>query len=554
MLSQGDAALPSGGRAFCFDAPVLPYPLPHEVCAVSDTLFSESTTLPAAGLLDGLDVLRLALTSQVYGAAVETPVSEAPRLSARVGNRVLLKREDQQPIFSFKLRGAYNKMSQLTAEERAKGVICASAGNHAQGVAFASQALGIPAVIVMPATTPDIKVQACRARGAEVLLHGDSFSDAETRAYEVQQQRGLTFVHPYDDPLVIAGQGTIALELLRQVEQDDYVVFVPVGGGGLIAGVASILRSLKPGVKIVGVEPDDSDAMQQSLQAGERVRLDTVGIFVDGVAVKQVGAYTFDLARRYVDDWVRVSTDEVCAAIKDVFDDTRAVLEPAGALSVAGLKKYAAEHGLQEQTLVALTCGANINFDRLRHVSERTEIGEKREAILAVTIPERPGAFLQFIDLIGSRAITEFNYRYAPRDDARIFVGVQLGQASERQELLGLLQTHGYPALDLTDDELAKVHVRHMVGGRAPEAVNERVYAFTFPERPGALRDFLLNLQTGWNISLFHYRNHGSAHGRVLAGIQVSEDDLPKFAEFLSHLGYPAEEVTGNPAYRLFLT
>uniref|UniRef100_UPI00403F2B6F threonine ammonia-lyase, biosynthetic n=1 Tax=Deinococcus sp. VB142 TaxID=3112952 RepID=UPI00403F2B6F len=521
---------------------------------MSDTLFSESTTLPAAGLLDGLDVLRLALTSQVYGAAVETPVSEAPRLSARVGNRVLLKREDQQPIFSFKLRGAYNKMSQLTAEERAKGVICASAGNHAQGVAFASQALGIPAVIVMPATTPDIKVQACRTRGAEVLLHGDSFSDAETRAYEVQHERGLTFVHPYDDPLVIAGQGTIALELLRQVEQDDYVVFVPVGGGGLIAGVASILRSLKPGVKIVGVEPDDSDAMQQSLQAGERVRLDTVGIFVDGVAVKQVGAYTFDLARRYVDDWVRVSTDEVCAAIKDVFDDTRAVLEPAGALSVAGLKKYAAEHGLQEETLVALTCGANINFDRLRHVSERTEIGEKREAILAVTIPERPGAFLQFIDLIGSRAITEFNYRYAPRDDARIFVGVQLGQASERQELLGLLQAHGYPALDLTDDELAKVHVRHMVGGRAPEAVNERVYAFTFPERPGALRDFLLNLQTGWNISLFHYRNHGSAHGRVLAGIQVSEDDLPKFADFLSHLGYPAEEVTGNPAYRLFLT
>ena len=509
---------------------------------------------PLPGTLDGMDVLRLALTSQVYGAATETPLSPAPRLSERSGNRVLLKREDQQPIFSFKLRGAYNKMSQLSAEERAQGVICASAGNHAQGVAFAGEKLGIPAVIVMPATTPDIKVQACRARGAEVILHGDSFSDAETFALALQQERGLTFVHPYDDPLVLAGQGTIALELLRQVEGDDYAVFVPVGGGGLIAGVASILKALKPGVRVIGVEPDDSDAMYQSLQAGERVRLDTVGIFVDGVAVKQVGAYTFDLTRRYVDDWVRVNTDEVCAAIKDVFDDTRAVLEPAGALSVAGLKKYAATHGLHDRTLVALTCGANINFDRLRHVAERTEIGEQREAILAVTIPERPGAFLEFIELIGSRAITEFNYRYAPREDARIFVGVQLGQPGERQELLTLLHGRGYAVLDLTEDELAKVHVRHMVGGRAPEAVNERVYAFTFPERPGALHDFLTQLQGEWNISLFHYRNHGSAHGRVLAGVQVPDAALTRFGDFLAGLGYPAHDVTSNPAYRLFLT
>ena len=506
------------------------------------------------GQMDALDVLRLALTSKVYGAAIETPVSETPRLSARVGSRVLLKREDQQPIFSFKLRGAYNKMSQLTPEEAARGVICASAGNHAQGVAFAAQALDIAAVIVMPATTPDIKVQACRARGAEVVLFGDSFSDAETHAFALQRERGLTFVHPYDDPLVLAGQGTVALELLRQVPGDSYTVFVPVGGGGLIAGVASVLAALKPGVRIVGVEPDDSDAMYQSIQAGERVRLDTVGIFVDGVAVKQVGAYTFDLTRRYVHDWVRVNTDEVCAAIKDVFDDTRAVMEPAGALAVAGLKKYAAERGLQNETLVALTCGANVNFDRLRHVAERAEIGERREAILAVTIPERPGAFREFIEVVGARAITEFNYRYAPRSEAQIFVGVQLAHAAQRGELVAQLRGLGYAVTDLTDDELAKVHVRHMVGGRAPEAEGERVYSFTFPERPGALLDFLTHLQGTWNISLFHYRNHGSAHGRVLAGIQVPDAELPEFGAFLAGLGYPAEDMSENPAYRLFLT
>lgn len=507
------------------------------------------------GEMDAMDVLRLALTSKVYGAAIETPVSETPSLSARLGNRVLLKREDLQPIFSFKLRGAYNKMAQLTPEERARGVICASAGNHAQGVAFAAQRLGVRSVIVMPATTPEIKVGACRARGAEVVLFGDSFSDAEAHAFVLQRELGLTFVHPYDDPLVLAGQGTVALEVLRQVEVDGpLTVFVPVGGGGLIAGVAGVLKALRPDIRIVGVEPEDSDAMFQSVQAGERVRLDTVGIFVDGVAVKQVGAFTFDLTRRYVDDWVRVNTDEVCAAIKDVFDDTRAVMEPAGALAVAGLKKYVAERGVRGETLVGLTCGANVNFDRLRHVAERAEVGEQREAILAVTIPERPGAFREFIEVVGARAITEFNYRFAPRSQAQIFVGVQLARAGQRAALVAELVGLGYAVADLTEDELAKVHVRHMVGGRAPEATDERVYSFTFPERPGALLEFLTHLHGRWNISLFHYRNHGSAHGRVLAGFQVPPGDGAAFAAFLAGVGYPAVDMTANPAYRLFLT
>ena len=498
--------------------------------------------------------LQRILTSQVYGAAIETPLQPAPRLSARIGNRVLFKREDLQPIFSFKLRGAYNRMAHLTPEERAQGVITASAGNHAQGVAFAGQQLGVRTVIVMPVTTPEIKVNACRARGAEVLLFGDSYSDAEAHAYALQQQLQLTFVHPYDDPLVIAGQGTIGLELTRQLPGADYTVFVPIGGGGLIAGIAVCLKSIYPGIKIIGVEPDDSDAMVQSVRAGRRVTLPQVGIFVDGVAVKRVGAHTFDLVQRYVDGYVQVSIDEVCAAVKDVFDDTRAIQEPAGALAVAGMKRYAAEHGLRGQTLVALTCGANVNFDRLRHIAERAELGERREAILAVTIPERPGSFKRFCQLIGRRSVTEFNYRYAPRAQAQIFVGIQLEHADQRQEVIAQLEEAGLPVLDLTDNELAIVHLRHMVGGRAPEAHDERLYSFEFPERPGALLQFLEALDASWNISLFHYRNHGSASGRVLAGIQVPEADLERFAESLARLGYRYESQNNNPAYKLFLT
>ncbi|NJN18891.1 MAG: threonine ammonia-lyase, biosynthetic [Oscillochloris sp.] len=497
--------------------------------------------------------LQSILSSRVYDVAIETPLQAAPRLSARLNSAVFFKREDLQPIFSFKLRGAYNRMAHLSEAERAGGVIAASAGNHAQGVAYSGQRLGVRTVIVMPVTTPEIKVEACRARGAEVVLHGDSYSDAEAHAYKLQAEGELVFIHPYDDPLVIAGQGTIGLEITRQMRYERYHVFVPIGGGGLIAGIAVFLKSINPQVRIIGVEPDDSDAMYQSVQAGERVTLAQVGIFVDGVAVRRVGAYTFDLVRKYVDDFVRVSTDEVCAAIKDVFEDTRAIQEPAGALAVAGMKRYAAEHDLHGAPLVALTCGANVNFSRLRHVAERTEIGEQREALLAVTIPERPGSFKQFCRIVGGRSITEFNYRYAPRPDAQIFVGVQLERADQRAILLEELASAGYPTLDLTHDELSVVHVRHMVGGRAPEAADERLYSFEFPERPGALLHFLESLDASWNISLFHYRNHGSAHGRVLAGIQVPESDLARFRESLARLGYRYHDQSENPAYRRFL-
>ncbi|WP_424950447.1 threonine ammonia-lyase, biosynthetic [Deinococcus sp.] len=501
----------------------------------------------------GMELVQQVLTSRVYEVAIETPLQHAPGLSGRLGQPVYFKREDLQPIHSFKLRGAYNRMSQLSLQERERGVICASAGNHAQGVAYSAQRLGVRAVIVMPATTPDIKVNACRTRGAEVRLHGDSYSDAAEYAEKLQVELGLTYIHPYDDPAVIAGQGTVGLELLRQVQSGGaYTVFIPVGGGGLIAGVAAFLKSVNPGVRIVGVEPEDSDAMTRSIRAGKRVRLETVGLFVDGVAVKQVGRHTFLLCQQYVDDWITVSTDEVCAAIKDVFDDTRAVMEPAGALAVAGLKRYVQAHRLNGP-LVALTCGANVNFDRLRHIAERAEIGEQREAILAVTIPERPGAFRAFCQGLGRRNVTEFNYRYAPGDQARIFVGVQLDDRGERGALVSALEAGGYPVADLTDDETAKVHVRHMVGGRAPEARNERIYSFDFPERPGALLAFLSALHSDWNISLFHYRNHGSAHGRVLAGIQVPDGDMEEFQRFLAELSYPAQSESENPAYRLFL-
>jgi threonine dehydratase len=432
-------------------------------------------------------------------------------------------------------------------------VITASAGNHAQGVAYAGQQLGVRSVIVMPATTPEIKVAAVRRRGGEVILHGDSYSDAEAHAYALQAELGLTFVHPYDDPLVIAGQGTVGLEISQQISHRRYRVFVPVGGGGLIAGIAVYLKTIQPEVEIVAVEPDDSDAMFRSVRAGERITLDTVGIFVDGVAVRRVGAHTFDLTRRYVDHYVRVTTDEVCAAIKDCFDETRAVLEPAGALAVAGMKRFSAEYGA-DLPMVALTCGANVNFDRLRHIAERTEIGEQREAIFAVTIPERPGSFKQFIRLIGQASITEFNYRFAPRSDASVFVGIQCSGAAQRHAIAARLQAAGYPLLDLTNDELAIIHLRHMVGGRAPEALHERLYSFEFPERPGALLQFLESLDESWNISLFHYRNHASAHGRVLAGIQVSDTDLPRFQRSLQQLGYASVDQSANPAYRLFLT
>jgi threonine dehydratase len=501
-----------------------------------------------------LDYLQRILTSRVYDVAVETPLQPAPRLSARLANEVSFKREDLQPIFSFKLRGAYNRMAHLSAEERARGVITASAGNHAQGVAFSGQRLGVRAVIVMPVTTPEIKVNACRARGAEVVLHGDSYSDAEAHAYALQAQLGLTFIHPYDDPLVIAGQGTVGLEISQQIRAERYRVFVPIGGGGLAAGIAVFLKSINPQVEVIGVEPDDSDAMFQSVRAGERVTLPQVGIFVDGVAVRRVGEHTFRLVRDYVDDFVRVTTDEVCAAIKDVFDDTRAIMEPAGALAVAGLKRYAAERGLSGEQLVALTCGANVNFGRLRHVVERAEIGEQREALFAVTIPERPGSFKRFCRDLGGSNITEFNYRYAPRAEARIFVGIELGRPDERAAAIDRLRERGYELLDLTGNELAIVHLRHMVGGRAPEAADERLYSFQFPERPGALLQFLESLDESWNISLFHYRNHGSAHARVLAGIQVPDADMPRFRASLQRLGYHHADESDNPAYRAFLT
>lgn len=501
-----------------------------------------------------IEYLQRILTSRVYDVAVETPLQRAPALSARLNNQVFFKREDLQPIFSFKLRGAYNRIAHLSPAERQRGVITASAGNHAQGVAFSAQRLGIRAVIVMPVTTPEIKVNACRARGAEVVLHGDSYSDAEAHAYALQRQLGLAFVHPYDDPLVIAGQGTIGLEISQQMRAERYRVFVPIGGGGLAAGIAVFLKSINPGIAVIGVEPDDADAMYQSLRAGERVTLANVGIFVDGVAVRRVGEHTFRLVRAYVDEIVRVTTDEVCAAIKDVFDDTRSIQEPAGALAVAGLKRFVAERKLREEALVALTCGANMNFGRLRHVAERAEIGEQREALLAVTIPERPGSFKRFCRDLGRHNITEFNYRYAPRPDAHVFVGIELAHPEERATTVARLVAQGYEVLDLTSNELAIIHLRHMVGGRAPEAVNERLYSFQFPERPGALLQFLESLDESWNISLFHYRNHGSAHGRVLAGIQVPDADLDRFHASLDRLGYHYVDQSDNPAYHAFLT
>jgi threonine dehydratase len=498
------------------------------------------------------DYLERVLNARVYDAAIETPLEFAPNLSARTHNRILLKREDAQPVFSFKLRGAYNKIAHLSPEKLKRGVICASAGNHAQGVALSAAKIGCRAVIVMPVTTPAIKVNAVQARGGEVVLHGESYDAAYAHALELEKAEKLTFVHPFDDPEVIAGQGTIAMEILRQHGKPIHAVFCAIGGGGLIAGVAAYVKRLRPEIKVIGVETYDADAMRQSLAAGQRVRLDSVGLFADGTAVKYVGEETFRLCQLYVDDIVLVDTDAICAAIKDVFEDTRSILEPSGALAIAGAKEYAKQHKLREKTLVAVASGANTNFDRLRFVAERAEVGEQREAVLAVTLPERPGSYKKFLSLIGHRSITEFNYRYNDRTDAHVFVGVQVASCAEREKLVELLQRHDYPTLDLTDDEMAKLHVRHLVGGHAP-VDNELLYRFEFPERPGALMNFLNQMSADWNISLFHYRNHGADYGRVLVGMQVPPADMTAFKRFLAELGYRYWDESANPAYRLFL-
>ncbi len=497
--------------------------------------------------------LKKILMARVYDVAQETPLDYAPNLSARLDNNVWLKREDEQPVFSFKCRGAYNKMVRLDAASLRKGVVTASAGNHAQGVALGAQHLRGKAIIVMPKTTPKIKIEAVGRLGADVTLHGDNYDDAYQHAHALASRKQLTFIHPYDDPDVIAGQGTIAFEILKQFTETIHAVFVPVGGGGLIAGIASYIKQIHPEVKVIGVEPDDADAMRRSLRAGRRVRLKDVGMFADGVAVRQVGKETFRVARKFVDQILCVNTDQTCAAIKDIFEDTRSVMEPAGALAVAGLKAYTEGIGVRGENLIAIASGANMNFDRLRHVSERAELGERREAILAVTIPERPGSFRSLCAIISNRAITEFDYRYADAHEAHVYVGVQIQRASEVHALISKLQSHDFPTLDLTDNEMAKVHIRHLVGGRAPQAKHEIVYRFEFPERPGALREFLEKMGHNWNISLFHYRNHGADFGRVLCGMQVPPREKPAFRAFLKDLGYPYKEETDNPAYRLFL-
>jgi threonine dehydratase len=491
--------------------------------------------------------------SRVYEVAKVTPLEMQVNLSKRIKNKVLLKREDMQPVFSFKIRGAYNKMAHLSPEALAKGVIAASAGNHAQGVALSAQKLKCRAVIVMPTTTPQIKIDAVKSRGAEVVLFGDSYSDAYTYSLELEKKQGLTFVHPYDDPDVIAGQGTIGMEILNAYPEPIHAIFCCVGGGGLLAGIAAYVKAVRPEIKVIGVEAKDAEAMTESLKKGERITLDQVGLFADGAAVKQVGANTFALCQQYVDEMIVVDNDAICAAIKDVFEDTRSILEPAGALAVAGLKAYALRENLQDKTLVGIASGANMNFDRLRFIAERAEIGEKREAVFAVTIPEKPGAFKAFCRLLGGRNITEFNYRYSDPKNAHIFVGVAISNPAESAKLEADLQQQGLPTIDLTNNEVAKLHLRHLVGGHAPQAENEKVFRFEFPETPGALMKFLDTMGHDWNISLFHYRNHGADFGRVLVGMQVPPNELSEFYDFLSKLGYPYWDETENPAYKLFL-
>lgn len=499
------------------------------------------------------DYVEKILAAKVYDVARKTPLEYAPIISNQLGNRVLLKREDLQPVFSFKLRGAYNKMAHLPKEALERGVIAASAGNHAQGVALAAQKMGCRAVIVMPTTTPLIKINAVKSRGAEVVLMGDSYSDAYMHALELEKSKNLTFVHPYDDPHVIAGQGTIGLEILHDRPEPIHAIFCAIGGGGLISGVAAYIKQIRPEIRIIGVEAEDADAMAQSMQAGKRVTLEQVGLFADGAAVKQVGVETFRLCQQYVDEVIVVDNDVICGAIKDVFEDTRSILEPAGALSVAGIKEYVKRHNIKGETLIAVASGANINFNSLRFVAERAEVGEKREAVMAVSIPEEPGSFKKFCRLLGGRSITEFNYRYSDPGMAHIYVGIAVHDPAESGRLVEMLKQHGLPALDLTDNEVAKLHLRHLVGGHAPQAEHEKVYRFEFPERPGALMNFLDTMGHDWNISLFHYRNHGADYGRVFIGLQVPPEDNRDFAAFLANLGYPYWEESENPAYKLFL-
>ncbi|MCA1247470.1 threonine ammonia-lyase, biosynthetic [Massilia oculi] len=507
------------------------------------------------------DYLKKILTARVYDVAEETPLEYAPTLSQRIGNRIYFKREDMQSVFSFKLRGAYNKMAQLAPEALRRGVICASAGNHAQGVALSASRLGCRALVVMPTTTPQVKVDAVRARGGasvEVVLHGESYTDAYHHALLLEKEQGLSFVHPFDDPDVIAGQGTIGMEILRQHAGPIHAVFVAIGGGGLIAGVGAYIKAVRPDIRVIGVQTVDSDAMARSLKAGERVTLNDVGLFSDGTAVRQVGVETFRVAQQVVDEIVLVDTDAICAAIQDVFQDTRSILEPAGALAVAGAKAYVersqmAREPVRGETLVAVACGANMNFDRLRFVAERAELGESREAVFAVTIPEQRGSFRRFCALVGPRNVTEFNYRISDAREAHIFVGVQVGSRSESGLLAATFESHDFRTLDLTHDEMAKLHIRHLVGGKSALAQDELLYRFEFPERPGALMRFLDSMAPNWNISLFHYRNQGGDVGRILVGIQVPAAEMDEFRQFLATLGYRYWDESANPVYKLFL-
>ena len=505
-----------------------------------------------------IDYLKKILTSRVYDVAIETPLELAPALSGRMNNQIFFKREDMQSVFSFKLRGAYNKMAHLTPAQLKHGVICASAGNHAQGVALSAHRLGCRAVIVMPVTTPKVKIDAVKARGGEVVLFGESYSDAYAHALQLEKKHKFSFVHPFDDPDVIAGQGTIGMEILRQHAAPIHAVFVAIGGGGLIGGVAAYIKSVRPEIKVIGVQTTDSDAMARSIKSGRRVTLTDVGLFSDGTAVKQVGEETFRLTKKYVDEIILVDTDAVCAAIKDVFTDTRSILEPAGALAIAGAKAYVQraqenKKPLKDETLIAIACGANMNFDRLRFVAERAEVGEAHEAVFAVTIPEERGSFKRFCQLVGARAVTEFNYRISDQKEAHVFVGLQVANKDEPKKISQQFQKQGFKNIDLTQDELAKLHIRHLVGGKSALAQDELLYRFEFPERPGALMRFLNSLAPNWNISLFHYRSQGGDVGRVLVGLQVPKKEMKDFRDFLATLGYRHWDESGNPAYKLFL-